>query len=40
LQLARDVGIGDEALIEAATDQIEAISKMLWSLERHHAKNP
>jgi hypothetical protein len=38
--LARDVGIGDEALIEAATDQIEAISKMLWSLERHHAKNP
>jgi four helix bundle protein len=40
LQLARDVGIGDEALIEAATDQIEAIRKMLWSLERHHAKNP
>jgi hypothetical protein len=34
------MGIGAEALIEAATEQIEAISKMLWSLERHHAKDP
>ena len=40
LQLARDVGIGDRALIDDAADQVGAISKMLWSLERHHAKGP
>lgn len=36
LHLARDIGIGDKALIDDATDRIRAISKMLWSLERHH----
>lgn len=36
LQLARDVGIGDGALIDDAADRVRVISKMLWSLERHY----